>query len=246
MAALQRKGHQQALLAWEIAKGAATKLVEQARRLAARLLEAVQPERLAAWARERLQRGQLQRDTLDRVPAVPAKLLQPLQSPRQPVQLNLSQYSLKDQHPLCNNVMDELKVAGKMKVQWVAAKVTQRLERRQSQAKQSEADPPHKPRGLWAAFKKSEYDGAVKAYWQRLRQGRNLVEEAAKLQKKVLEATHRSEGWAARRLSHLQPEFVERVERYVRGNNQRVQMEDLEAHEKLWRERGIEGPKLSR
>lgn len=62
----------------------------------------------------------------------------------------------------------------------------------------------------------------------------------------MLEATHRSESWAARRLSRLQPEFVGRVERYVRGNNQRVQMEELEAQQKLQRERGIEGPKLSR
>ena len=78
-------------------------------------------------------------------------------------------------------MMGALEVAGKRKVQRVAAKVAQRLERRQSQATQSKDDPLHKPRGLWAAFKESEYGRAVKAYWQRLRQDRNLVEEAAKL-----------------------------------------------------------------
>ncbi len=73
-----------------------------------------------------------------------------------------------------------------------------------------------------------------------------LVEQADKLKKKVLEASHRSENWAARTLHGLQPEFVDRVERYVRGYNQRVQIAELEARQKLQRERGIEGPERSR
>ena len=79
-----------------------------------------------------------------------------------------------------------------------------------------------------------------------MRRDRTLVDQADKLQKKVLEATHRSESWAARKLYSLQPELVDRVERYVRGRNQQVQIAELEAKRKLQRERGIDGPELSR
>ena len=124
--------------------------------------------------------------------------------------------------------------------------MAKRLERRETLARWSEADRPQKPQGLLAAFKKGQYDQAVKAYGQRQRRDRTLVEQADKLNKKVLEAAHRSENWAARTLHDLQPEFVDRVERYVRGYNQRVQMAELEARQKLQRERGIEGPERSR
>ncbi|MDQ2733541.1 MAG: MobA/MobL family protein [Pseudomonadota bacterium] len=56
--AFQKKGHEQALLAWEAAKEAAARLLGQAKRLAARLVEAVKPERLAAWALDRFKREQ--------------------------------------------------------------------------------------------------------------------------------------------------------------------------------------------
>lgn len=55
--AFQQKGHQQALAAWQAAKDAAAKLVEQAKRLATRLLELAEPQRLAAWAHDHLRRG---------------------------------------------------------------------------------------------------------------------------------------------------------------------------------------------
>ena len=245
-ATLQRKGHQQALLAWETAKEAAAKLVEQAKRLAARLLEAAKPERLAAWAREHLQHGQPGRGVSDRAPAALAKQPQPPQPP-QPPQLSrhaklpdVSRYSIEDQYRLYSQIVGQLKAAGQEKVQRLAAKGAKRLERRQAQATWSEADRPQKPRGLLAAFKKSEYDQAVKAYWQRQRRDRLLVEQAAKLQKKVLEATHRSENWAVRKLRSLQPEFTQRVERYVDGYNLQVQVAELEAGRKLQQERGIE------
>lgn len=154
--------------------------------------------------------------------------------------------TVQDQYRFYNHMMDQLEAAGKVKVQRVAAKVAKRLERSQTRASRSEADRPQKPRGLLAAFKKGEYDEAVKAYWQRQRRDRSLVEEAAKLEKKVQEATHRSENWAARKLYSLQPDFVDRVERHVRGRNQKVQMADLEAKWKLEKERGIEGPQHRR
>ena len=53
---LQRKAHDQALAAWQVAKEAAAKLVEQAKRLATRLLELAQPQRLVAWSHDQLQR----------------------------------------------------------------------------------------------------------------------------------------------------------------------------------------------
>ena len=58
LGASQQKGHQQAFLAWEAAKEAAARLLIQAKRLAARLVEAVKPERLAAWALDRFKREQ--------------------------------------------------------------------------------------------------------------------------------------------------------------------------------------------
>lgn len=246
---LQRKGHQQALLAWEVAKEAATKLVEQARRLAARLLEAAKPERLAAWARDHLQREQPGRGALDRAAASPA---QPQQSPslpqpaRQAKRPDISRYSIEDQYRLYRHFVDQLTTVGREKVQRVAGKVAKRLERRQTLARWSEADRPSKPHGLLAAFKKGEYDRAVKDYWQRQRRDRTLVEQAAKLQKKVLEATHRSESWAVRKLRSLQPEFTDRVERYVDSYNRRGQLAELEASRKLQRERGIDGPEKAR
>jgi len=54
--ALQQKGHQQALAAWQAAKDAAARLVEQAKRLATRILELAEPQRLAAWAHAHLRR----------------------------------------------------------------------------------------------------------------------------------------------------------------------------------------------
>jgi len=249
VASLQRKGHEKALLAWEAAKEAATKLVEQARRLAARLLEAAKPERLAAWARDRLQREQPGWGALDRVPVASA---QPSRSPsvpqpaRQARLPDISRYSIEDQYRLYRHLVGQLTTVGQEKVQRVAGKVAKRLERRQTLARWSEADRPFKPHGLLAAFKKSEYDRAVKDYWKRQRRDRTLVEQAAKLQKNVLEATHRSESWAVQKLRGLQPEFTERVERYVDNYNRRVQMAELEAKRKLQRDRGIEGPELSR
>lgn len=44
---------------------------------------------------------------------------------------------------------------------------------------------PQKPQGPLAAFKKRQYDGAVKAYGQRQRRDRTLIEQADKLKKKV-------------------------------------------------------------
>jgi len=250
-ATLQRKAHQQALLAWEMAKEAATKLVEQAKRLVVRLLEAARPERLVAWAY--LKRGQPAKEASSRAPAAPAKqaqlpplLSQPLQPARQIKLPDVSRSSLEDQYRFYNHIMDQLQAVGQEKVQRVAAKGAKRLERRQAQASQSEGDQPPRPQGLLAAFKKSEYDRAVKAYWQRLRQGRTLVEQATKLQKNVLEATHRSENWAVRKLRSLQPEFVERVKHYVDNKNLQVRMKELEARRKLQQERGIDGPKKSR
>ena len=52
---LQQKGHQQALLAWQAAKEAAAKLVEQAKKLGERLLEASGVKQLMAWSQEMLQ-----------------------------------------------------------------------------------------------------------------------------------------------------------------------------------------------
>jgi len=54
--AFQQKAHEQALAAWQAAKDAAAKLVEQAKRLAMRLLELAEPQRLAAWAHDHLRR----------------------------------------------------------------------------------------------------------------------------------------------------------------------------------------------
>lgn len=244
MATLQRKGHQQALLAWESAKVAAAKLVEQARLLAVRLLEATRSERLTAWARDHLQRGQPDRSKTERVPAAPAE--PPPQPSRQAKLSDLSGYSMEDQYRLYQRFVDQLKVVGQEKVNRVAARVARRLERRQTQASWSEADRPDKPRGLLSVFKKGEYDREVQAYWERQRRDRALVEQAARLQKKVLEATHRSENWAVRKLHSLQPEFVDRVERHVRGHNQRVQMAELEAQQRRQRERGLDGPQKTR
>lgn len=168
------------------------------------------------------------------------------QPAEQPTLLNVDRYPMKDQYRFYNDMMDRLEAVGKVKVQRVAAKVAKRLERRETLARWSEADRPQKPQGLLAAFKKSEYDEAVKAYWQRQRRDRSLVEQATKLQKDVLVAIHRSENWAVRKLYDLQPEFVDRVKSYVRGRDQAVQMAELEARRKLQRERGIEGPERSR
>ncbi len=54
--AFQQKAHEQALAAWQVSKDAAAKLVEQAKRLATRLLELAEPQRLAAWAHDHLRR----------------------------------------------------------------------------------------------------------------------------------------------------------------------------------------------
>ncbi len=251
---LRRKAHQQALLAWEAAKEAATQLVEEARRLAARLLAAVQPERLAAWARDPLQRGQReQREqrVADRALAAPAKALPlpqpaPPQPSRKPQLPDASRYSIEEQYRLYNHIVDELKAHRQGRVQRVAAKVAKRLERRETLARWSEADRPQQPQGLLAAFKKGQYDQAVKVYEKGQRRDRRLVEQADELSKKVLKAAHRSENWAAQKLHDLQPEFVSRVERYVRGYNQGVQIAELEAKQKLQRDRGIEGPQRIR
>ena len=246
--ACSEKAHQQALLAWEAAKEAATKLVEQARRLAARLLEAAKPERLAAWARDYLQLHQSGRGAVDRVPV--ASALQPrspsLPQPARQAKPDISRYSIEDQYRLYRHLVGQLTTVGQEKVQRVAGKVAKRLERRQTLARWSEADRPLKPQGLLVAFKKGEYDRAVKDYWRRQRRDRTLIEEATKLQTKVLEATHRSENWAVRKLRSLQPEFTDRVERYVDSFNRRGQLAELEASRKLQRERGIDGPEKTR
>lgn len=56
LAAFQQKGHQQAVLAWQAAKEAAAKLVEQAKRVGQRLLEAKSVRRLMHWSHEALKR----------------------------------------------------------------------------------------------------------------------------------------------------------------------------------------------
>ena len=246
---LQLKIHQQALLAWEAAKERATKLVAQAKQLAVRLLEAARPARVAAWARDHLQRGRSNQSGVEPAPTATERTpqsLQPTQPPRGLKLPDVSRYSSEDQYRLYNRIVDELKAHRQGRVQRVAANVAKRLERRETLARWSEADRPQKPQGLLAAFKKGQYDEAVKVYWQRQRRDRTLVEQADKLKKNVLKASHLSESWAAQTLHDLQPEFVDRVERYVRGYNQGVQIAELEARQKLQRERGIEGPELSR
>ena len=247
MTTLQQKTHQQALRAWENAKEAAVKLIEQARRLAVRLVEATQPERLAAWAGDHLQRGQPGRSKADRARAAPVR---PVQQERVPqiskvTLIDPSRLSIQDQCRHYERTIAQLTLVGQVKIQRVAAKVAKRLTRREDRLARSRADPPSEPRGLLAAFKKGEYDRAVEAYRQRVRPERLLVEQATKLQKDVLEAIPRSENWAVRRLSRLQPEFVERVERHVRSENLLVQLAELDARRTRERERGIEGPEQS-
>ena len=58
LASFQQKGHQQALLAWQATKDAAAQLIEQAKRLSARLLQASGAQRLRDWAQEKLKRLQ--------------------------------------------------------------------------------------------------------------------------------------------------------------------------------------------
>jgi len=243
VATLQRKGHEQALRAWEAAKEVATKLVEQARRLAKRLLAAVQPERVTSWAylKSALPAKELSRQA----PGVvePSRPPQPSRLPQLP---NVNRASIEEQYRVYGHILDQLKAVGQVKVQRVAAKVAKRLERRQTRAGWSQADQPPKPHGLLAAFKKGEYDQAVKVYWKRLRHDRTLVEQATKLQTEVQKATYQSEGWAVRKLHNMQPEFAERVESYVRSHNLQVRMAKLEAQRKLKLERGIEGPQMSR
>ena len=244
VATLQRKGHEPALLAWEAAKEAATKLVEQARRLAVRLLEATRPERLVAWAS--LKRGQPANEASRRALAVVAKQPRkprPPQPSRLPQLPDVSRSSIEDQYRVYRQMIDQLKVVGQEKVQRVAAKVAKRLERRQTRAVWSQADQPPKPHGLLAAFKKREYDEAVKVYWKRLRHDRTLVEQATKLQTKVQEASYHSAFWAVGKLRTMHPEFTRRVKRYI---DQQVRMAEQEAQRKLQQERGIDGPQMTR
>ena len=58
LASFQQKGHQQAVLAWKASKEAAAKLLEQAKRLGQRLLEASGAKRLMEWSQETLRRQQ--------------------------------------------------------------------------------------------------------------------------------------------------------------------------------------------
>ena len=159
---------------------------------------------------------------------------------------DVSGYSIEEQYQYYRLLVYQFQAAGKEKVDRVAFKGAKRLERREAQASRSEADQPLKPQGLLAAFKKREYDQAVKAYRQRQQRDRNLVEQAAKLQKKVQEATYRSENWAVRKLHSLQPEFMKRVERYVDHHNWQKQMADLEEKKKLQQERGIKPQEMDR
>jgi len=243
VATLQRKGHEQALRAWEAAKEMATKLVEQAKRLTERLLAALRPERVTSWAylKSALPGKELSRQA----PAV-AESPRPPQPSKLPQLPNVNRAPIEEQYRVYGHILDQLKGVGQVKVQRVAAKVARRVERRQTQADWSQADQPSKPHGLLAAFKKREYDEAFKAYWRRLRHDRTLVEQATKLQTKVQEATYQSEGWAVRKLHSMQPEFAERVESYVRGYNLQLRMAELEAQRKLKLERGIKGPQQSR
>ena len=250
--ALQQKTHQQALRAWESAKEAAVKLVEQARRLAVRLVEAAQPKRVAAWARQHLQRGQPGRSKADRARAAQVRSVPPVQQVRAPQTaqqaplFDPSRLSIQDQCRVYDRIIAQLTLVGQVKVQRVAIKVAKRLKRREDRLAQSRADPPSEPRGLLAAFKKGEYDRAVEAYRKRVRPERLLVEQATKLQKDVLEAIPRSGNWAARKLRQLQPEFAERVERHVRSENLLKQLAELDRRRTRERERGINGPEQSR
>nr|MDQ2734060.1 MobA/MobL family protein [Pseudomonadota bacterium] len=78
---LQQKGHQQALLAWQASKEAAAKLVEQAKRLGERLLEASGVKQLMAWSQETLKHRQpelvARRDELVRQSEARSPTLQP-------------------------------------------------------------------------------------------------------------------------------------------------------------------------
>ena len=77
LATFQQKGHQQAVLAWQAAKEAAGKLVEQAKRLGQRLLQAKGVRQLMHWSQETLKRQQpelvARRDDLVRESAQPQK-----------------------------------------------------------------------------------------------------------------------------------------------------------------------------
>ena len=84
LASFQQKGHQQALLAWQATKEAAAKLVQQAKRLGQRLLEASDLRRLMRWSQETLKRQQpelvAQRDEAVRHSEARARARQPLKA----------------------------------------------------------------------------------------------------------------------------------------------------------------------
>jgi len=81
LASFQQKGHQQVLLAWQATKDAAAKLVQQAKRLGQRLLEASDLRRLMRWSQETLKRQQpelvAQRDEAVRHSEARARAAQP-------------------------------------------------------------------------------------------------------------------------------------------------------------------------
>ena len=58
LATFQQKSHQQAVLAWQASKEVAAQLLEQAKRLGQRLIEASGARRLTAWSQETLKRQQ--------------------------------------------------------------------------------------------------------------------------------------------------------------------------------------------
>ena len=81
LATVQRNGHLQAVLAWQATKEAAAKLVQQAKRLGERLLEASGAKRLLEWSQATLKRQQpelvARRDELVRQSEASAQTLQP-------------------------------------------------------------------------------------------------------------------------------------------------------------------------
>ena len=81
LATFQHKGHEQALLAWQATKEAAAKLVQQAKRLGQRLLEASDLRRLMHWSQDTLKRQQpelvAQRDEAVRQSEARTRAVQP-------------------------------------------------------------------------------------------------------------------------------------------------------------------------
>ena len=108
------------------------------------------------------------------------------------------------------------------KIERIAKKVQERLDRRTKAAEENRRKEPEKPTGLFASFKQSSHDKTQEAWKAAQRYADKLVVQGQSLFHRLATALHDRMAWSTGKIKEADPEIVKRIENHQRAERERL------------------------